>query len=1094
MKKEKSYQKLLNENKDLKNKIQELENINSPANKNVLVDEEEKSYQKLFENVPVGIFLTSSQGRAIHVNPEMAHILGVEDSAEVVENFQELSRDLYVNPHRREEFLEELKENGSVENFEYEARRVDGKHIWLSMNARIREKNDDGSFLIDGFTSDITERKQAEIQLKEKEENLRTTLNSIGDAVVSTDLNGNIMRMNPVAEELTGWDQEEALGKPINEILQLVNAKTRKTVENPVDKVLAEGNIVDLANHTVLISKNGKEYQIADSGAPIKDDDNKITGVVLVFRDVTEDYIQRTKLKQHKKELQEYKNRLEGTMKIGNLAWWAMDIETGAVRFNQKKTEMLGYDKDDFNHYQDFMDLVHPDDYDKAMQAMRDHFQGKEPVYKVDYRIRTKTGDYKWFHDVGGVTSQDENGKPKKVTGVVVDITERKENKEHLEQFFNINLDLLCIADTQGNFIKANKEWEELLGYKIEEIEDSKFFDFVHPEDIEKTEKAMQKLGNQEAVLNFVNRYKSKDGNYRFLEWRSKPSGQYIYAAARDITERIEIEQKQEQLNLQLKEKNKELSKKIDEIKTINKELKKAKKEAEENEATLLAAMENSQAGIAIAEVPSGKLKFVNEAGLSIRDKNYQEIVEDVGVDEYVASWEIRHLDGTPYKKDEVPLAQAVLYGESSRKEFMIRRDDGEKRYVLANAAPIFNDSGDQIAAIVVFLDITDRKKAEESLRHSEALNRSIIENSKDCIKILDTNGTLKFISKGGQELLEIEDVNTVLDESWIDFWKGEHHKRAKQAIQEALDGKLGYFEGYCPTTKGQPKWWGVQISPIYDGEGNVRQLLSVSRDITGRKNVEQEKSRLNSQLKKKNEDLRQILYATSHDLRTPLVNIQGFSRELEDSISELNKIINNMKIPAEVKQEFNYIIDEEIPESIHFITSSAAKMDKLITGLLSLSRVGRQKLNLNKLDINEILDEVLSNLEYEIKNEDIKVDIDELPNCMGDESQINQVFSNLVSNAIKYLEPKRDGEIRISGYKDKKYSYYTIEDNGIGISKQQQKKIFNLFHQGNSKKSGIGLGLNIVKQILAKHEGDIEVQSKKGIGTTFIVALPNNK
>lgn len=120
----------------------------------------------------------------------------------------------------------------------------------------------------------------------------------------------------------------------------------------------------------------------------------------------------------------------------------------------------------------------------------------------------------------------------------------RNTNKHELERFFNVALDLLCIADTEGSFIRVNKAWEEILGYSSEELEQRKFLDFVHPEDLDATVEVMAELEKQEQVINFVNRYRSKDGSYRYIEWRSYPHGKMIYAAARDITERIEAEKK----------------------------------------------------------------------------------------------------------------------------------------------------------------------------------------------------------------------------------------------------------------------------------------------------------------------------------------------------------------------------------------------------------------------------------------------------------------------------------------------------------------------------------------------------------------------
>jgi signal transduction histidine kinase len=283
--------------------------------------------------------------------------------------------------------------------------------------------------------------------------------------------------------------------------------------------------------------------------------------------------------------------------------------------------------------------------------------------------------------------------------------------------------------------------------------------------------------------------------------------------------------------------------------------------------------------------------------------------------------------------------------------------------------------------------------------------------------------------------------------------------------------------------------WRDNYVYKIPSGE-----IVAVYEDVTERKKAEQEKESLNTALKSKNKELKQILYATSHDLRTPLVNIQGFNQELKESLEELKSILNSSQLPDKVERKMKHIVDEEIPESMHFISSSASKMDTMLSGLLSLSRLGQKRLNIKKLDVNQIVEEVVSNFQYQIKDNNIKIDIDDLPDCVGDGSQINQVFTNLISNALKYLDPDRQGKITISGQKDNQWSNYSVKDNGVGIPEAQQKKIFNLFHQSDPKRGGIGLGLNIIKQIIDRHKGDISVESQKGQGTKFTISLPHKK
>jgi PAS domain S-box-containing protein len=179
---------------------------------------------------------------------------------------------------------------------EYRFRAKDGKYVWWS-NQMVIIKDKDGTPLYrDGFVRNITGNKQAERALRESEQRWSTTLSSIGDAVIATDIEGKISFMNVVAEKITGWTSAESLGKPVSKIFNIINEETRKPADNPVFNVLQKGCVVGLANHTLLICKSGVEIPIDDSGAPIKTSDGKTIGVVLVFRDISERKLNEAKL------------------------------------------------------------------------------------------------------------------------------------------------------------------------------------------------------------------------------------------------------------------------------------------------------------------------------------------------------------------------------------------------------------------------------------------------------------------------------------------------------------------------------------------------------------------------------------------------------------------------------------------------------------------------------------------------------------------------------------------------------------------------------------------------------------------------------
>jgi len=384
---------------------------------------------------------------------------------------------------------------------------------------------------IENLKKEITARKQAE-------DDLAITLRSIGDAVIATDADGKISRMNPVAEHLTGWPLAEAAGKPLADVFNIINARTRAPVENPIAKVLASGQVVGLANHTALIARDGTVRQIADSAAPIRDAEGRIRGVVLVFRDVSAEY-----------------------------------------------------------HVNDLL---------------------------------------------------------------------QKTTKE-LEGFFNISLDLLCIADLEGNFIKINKAWEDILGYPVTELEQRKFLEFVHPEDLQATLDAMAVLGEGKRVLNFTNRYKCRDGSYRFIEWRSNPYGNLIYAAARDITERKLVE---------------------DELRKLSQ------------------AVEQSPAIVVITD-PSGNIEYVNPKFIQVtgfsadeaRGKNPRILKSgEFSAETYKQLWE------------------NITSGREWRGEFHNKKKDGTLYWESALIAPVMDADGRIAHFLAIKEDITEGKQAEEKM------------------------------------------------------------------------------------------------------------------------------------------------------------------------------------------------------------------------------------------------------------------------------------------------------------------------------------------------------------------------------------------
>jgi chemotaxis family two-component system sensor kinase Cph1 len=381
---------------------------------------------------------------------------------------------------------------------------------------------------------------------------------------------------------------------------------------------------------------------------------------------------------------------------------------------------------------------------------------------------------------------------------------------------------------------------------------------------------------------------------------------------------------------------------------------------------------------------------------------------------------------------------------------------------------------------------------ARRRLRENSEFTRRILAASPDCIEVLDLEGRLLFISDAGRRLREIDDPLTVINTSWPDSWQGGDREAALGAIAVAKAGGSGVFEGFRSSRKGTPKSWSVVIQPMARSDGKPERLLTTSRDITERRQAEEEKERLAREVERRKVELEQLIYAASHDLRTPMVGVQGFVGELRRSLKDLRAELNRPDLPQEFRNRITELTGAEIPEALKFIDAGVTRMNGLLTGLLRLSRLGRAEFQAELLDMNRVVGEVVRSLEFSAREAGAKVELSDLPAALGDRMQVGEAFSNLIENAFKYRSPDRAPVIRISGRREGGMAVYTVEDNGIGIAPEQQQRVFIPFFRADARADGgEGLGLTIVSRIVERLGGRVWVESELGKGSRFHVALP---
>jgi len=392
-----------------------------------------------------------------------------------------------------------------------------------------------------------------------------------------------------------------------------------------------------------------------------------------------------------------------------------------------------------------------------------------------------------------------------------------------------------------------------------------------------------------------------------------------------------------------------------------------------------------------------------------------------------------------------------------------------------------------------------DRKHSEAMLLTSEEEYKSTLNNLLIGVVVHAYDTSILFSNPEATNILGLtyEQLSgkKVIDPSWNFV----HENLTILKVEEYPVGNVfstkkplyDYVIGVIRPDRDYITWVIVNAIPVFSNDNELDKIIVNFVDITALKKSEKKLARLNVDLKAKNEELEQVVYVASHDLRSPLVNIDGYGKELEYSIKDLRNILSDKSLDT-VLNELTPILDEDIPEALRFIRTSTAKMDTLLSGLLRLSRSGRAALKIESLDMNQIISKVIDSTEFQIKEAGVEVIADDLPPCQGDAIQMDQVFSNLLENTLKCLKVNRPGRVRISGIVIDGQSVYCVEDNGIGIDVNHIDKIFEIFHQldpGQNK--GEGLGLTIVKRILTRLEGSIRVESTIGLGSRFYISMP---
>jgi PAS domain S-box-containing protein len=376
--------------------------------------------------------------------------------------------------------------------------------------------------------------------------------------------------------------------------------------------------------------------------------------------------------------------------------------------------------------------------------------------------------------------------------------------------------------------------------------------------------------------------------------------------------------------------------------------------------------------------------------------------------------------------------------------------------------------------------DISERKRTENELKHSYHLIKTIIDSMNDAISLIDTRDfTIISVNSAFVRAYGFSDESEIIGKHCYEVT----HRRSD--VCTAPDDICPLSEtvrsgGHISVDhihygkRGEKIYAEVSTSPITDENGKVTQVVHVSRDITERKRAEQDRERLLADIARSNRELEQFAYVASHDLQEPLRMVASYIGLLE--------------------RKYKGKLDKKADTYIHFAVDGALRMQKLIDGLLAYSRVASRGQPFLSVDLNRIYEDTVANLSAAITDSGARITKSDLPVLLADETQMLQLFQNLIGNAIKFARSGTPPEVRVAAGKQGKEWIFSVQDNGVGIEQKYFDQVFQIFRRLHSQQeyAGAGIGLAVCKKIVERHGGRIWVESKLGQGTTFFFTIPS--